>query len=59
MGKRTYGRDFTMNQLKVKVTFDGKTYDMKFTVQAPKETADLILQLVHTTLMRKGILVND
>jgi hypothetical protein len=44
--------------LKVKVAFDGKVYNMKFTVEAPKETADLILQLVHRTLARRGILVN-
>jgi hypothetical protein len=48
-----------MNQLKVKVVFDGKVYNMRFVVEAPRETADLILQLVHRTLSKKGILVND
>jgi hypothetical protein len=47
-----------MNQLKVKVAFDGKVYDMRFSVQAPKETADLILQLVHRTLFKRGVIVD-
>jgi len=48
-----------MNQLKLKVSFDGKVYDMRIVVQAPKEQADLILQLVHQTLLKRGLIIND
>jgi hypothetical protein len=48
-----------MNQLKLKVAFEGKIYNLRIVVQAPKEQADLILQLIHRTLRRRGILVND
>jgi hypothetical protein len=47
-----------MNQLTLKVSFDGKIYDMRIVVQAPKEQADLILQLVHRTLRRRGLIVD-
>jgi len=45
--------------LKLKVSFDGKIYDMSITVYAPKEQADLILQLIHRTLLKRGVVVND
>jgi hypothetical protein len=45
--------------LKLKVLFDGKIYDLRLVVYAPKETADMILQMLYRILLQKGVIVND
>jgi len=49
----------TLHKLDVTIVFEGKEYHLKVSVQAPKEQADIILQLIHSTLMKRGLIKND
>jgi len=49
----------TLHKLNVTMVFEGKEYQLKVSVEAPKTQANLILNYIYHVLMKRGLIKND